>query len=188
MQSRVPADRRLLEIPLATESNRPCDGTKADQLGMEWYPPFKEVTPMPDSPRLTFRPATFTSAFGRAIGGALGAAIATAVALAAFVVITILSWDAVAGLQGVGLCGALGAAAGVALSGPGSRLARVLGGGIGGIVAGYFALASGEMFPPATMQWALGGAAVAASFALPVAILVGGIIGGTRSRAEDDGR
>ena len=41
---------------------------------------------MPDSPRLTFRRATFPSAFGRAVGGPLEGAVATAVALVAFVV------------------------------------------------------------------------------------------------------
>jgi hypothetical protein len=34
----------------------------------------------------------------------------------------------------------------------GSRLARVLGGGIGGIVVRYLAVASGELLPPGTMQ------------------------------------
>ena len=132
---------------------------------------------MEDSPRLTSRPATLRSASGRAARGALGAAIATAVALAAFVVIGVISWGAVAGLQGVGICGALGVAAGAALGRPGPRAARIIGGGIGGVVAGYFALASGEMLPPGTMQWALGGGAYAALFALPVAALMGGFVG-----------
>jgi hypothetical protein len=80
-------------------------------------------------------------------------------------------------LQGILICGALGAAVGAAMSGPGTRLARVLGGGIGGIVAGDFALASGEVMPPGTIRWAPGGAAYAAVFALPAAALVGGMIG-----------
>ena len=70
-----------------------------------------------------------------------------------------------AGLQRILICGAPGAAAGAAMSGPGTRLARVVGGGIGGIVAGSFALASGEVMPPGTILWALGGAAYAAVFA-----------------------
>jgi hypothetical protein len=102
---------------------------------------------------------------------------ATAIGLAVYVVIGALSWAAVRGLHGIGLCGALGAAAGAALSGPGSRLARFLGGGIGGAVAGYFTLASGEVFPPGSMQWALSGGAYGALFGLPVAALVGGLIG-----------
>ena len=81
------------------------------------------------------------------------------------------------GLQGVCICGALGAAAGAALGRLGPRAARVIGGGIGGGGAGYFALASGEMLPPGTLQWALGGGGYGALFALPVALLVGGLIG-----------
>jgi hypothetical protein len=81
------------------------------------------------------------------------------------------------GLQGVCICGALGAAAGAALSRLAPRAARIIGGGIGGVIAGYFALASGEILPPGTLQWALGGGGYAALFALPVATLVGGIVG-----------
>ena len=64
--------------------------------------------------------------------------LATAVALAALVVIGVISWDAVAGFQGVCICGALGVAAGAALGRPESRAARIIGGGIGGVVAGVF--------------------------------------------------
>jgi hypothetical protein len=102
---------------------------------------------------------------GRAARGALGAAPATALAPAASVAIGSVARHAVAGLQGILICGAPGAAAGAAMSGPGTRLARVLGGGIGGIVAGYFALASGEVMPPGTILSALGGAAHVAVFA-----------------------
>jgi hypothetical protein len=79
--------------------------------------------------------------------------IATAIGLAAYVVIGALSLAAARGL------------------------ARVLGGGIGGVVAGYFTVASGEVFPPGTMQWAVSGGAYGALFGLPVAALVGGLIG-----------
>jgi hypothetical protein len=112
-------------------------------------------------------------------------------------VIGIISWDAVRGLQGVCICGALGAAAGAALGGLGPRAARIIGGGTGGVIADYFALASGEMLPPGTLQWALGGGGCAALFALPVAMLVGGIIGsldaasrpaGTGNGTEDEPR
>jgi hypothetical protein len=132
---------------------------------------------MNSSPRLTSRPARLKSASGSAARSALGAVIATAVGLAAFVVIRILSWDTVTGFQGIGICGALGAAAGVVWGGPGSWPARVLGGGIGGIVAGYFALAFGEVMAPGSLQWALSGAAYAALFALPMATLVGSMTG-----------
>jgi hypothetical protein len=71
----------------------------------------------------------------------MGAVIATAVALPAFVAIGVISWDAVAGLQGVCICGALGTAAGAALGSLGLRAPRIIGGGIS---ASYFALASGE--------------------------------------------
>ncbi len=55
--------------------------------------------------------------------------------------------------------------------------ARIIGSGIGRVVAGYFALASVEMIPPGTMQWALGGVGYAALFSFPAAVLVGGPIG-----------
>jgi hypothetical protein len=167
--------------------NRPRDGTADGRIRMKRYPPIEEMAPMENSQRLASRRAPFPSAFGRATRGALGAAIATAVALAAFVAIGVISWDAARGFQGVGICGALGAAAGAALSGPGSRLARVLGGGIGGVVAGYFALASGEVFPPGTLKWALGGAAYAALFSLLVATIMGGIMGSLNPRSRSSG-
>jgi hypothetical protein len=128
---------------------------------------------MESTARLTSRTAGFRFTLGRVARGAIGAVIATAVALAALVVIGVISWDAVARFQGVCICGALGVAAGAVLGRPESRAARVIGGGIGGVVAGYFALASGEMLPPGTMEWALGGGLYAALFALPMAALVG---------------
>ena len=103
--------------------------------------------------------------------------IATAVALAALIVIGVISWDAVAGVQGVCICGVLGAVAGAALGRIGPRAARNVGGGIGGVVASYFALATEEVLPPGTLRWALGGDGYAATFAFPVAALVGGLIG-----------
>ena len=118
-----------------------------------------------ESKTMTSRGPGLRARAGRAASGALGAAPATAVALAAFGAIGSVAWHAGAGLQGILICGALGGAVGAAMSGPGTRLARVLGGGIGGIVAGYFALASGEVMPPGTIRWAPGGAAYAAVFA-----------------------
>jgi hypothetical protein len=126
---------------------------------------------------LTSRAAGLRTTAGQAASGALGAAIATAVALAAFVAIGVISWDAVRGFQGAGICGAQRAADASPLGRLGPRAARLIGGGIGGVVAGYFALASGEILSPGTLQWALGGGGYAALFALPVALLVGGIIG-----------
>jgi hypothetical protein len=122
------------------------------------------------------QPAKNSSASGLAVASALGAMIATVIALAAFVVLGIISLG-VFGLQGVGICGAFGAAAGAALRGPGSTLARVLGGGIGGVIGGYFAVAAGEQFVPGTTQWAYVGFTFATLFAIPVAALVGGLIG-----------
>src|SRR5262245_10421585 len=132
---------------------------------------------MNESTGLRSQPPRIPSAPGWVARSALGTMIATALRLAAYVVIGVLSLAAARGLQGIGICGALGAAAGAALSGPGSRLARILGGGIGGVVAGYFTVASGEVFPPGTIQWALSGGAYGALFGLPVAALVGGLIG-----------
>jgi hypothetical protein len=132
---------------------------------------------MESTTRLTSRTAGFRFTTGGVARGAHGAVIATAVALAAFVVIGVISWDAVCGLQGVCICGAVGVAAGAVLGRPESRAARIIGGGIGGVVAAWFALASGEMFPPGTLQWALSGGVYAALFAIPVAALAGGLIG-----------
>ena len=132
---------------------------------------------MNESARPTSQPARIPSVPGWTARSALGTMIATAIGLAAYVVIGVLSLAAARGLQGICICSALGAAAGAALRGPGSRLARVLGGGIGGVVAGYFTVASGEVFPPGTMQWALSGGAYGALFGLPAAALVGGLIG-----------
>jgi hypothetical protein len=103
--------------------------------------------------------------------------LATSIALTAFVTIGFISWAAVRGLQGVIICGALGAAAGAVLSGPGSRLARVLGGAIAGAIAGFIALASAELTPPGTIRWAICAGGYAALFALPAAALLGGLIG-----------
>jgi hypothetical protein len=99
------------------------------------------------------------------------------IALAVVVVIGAISWAVVRGYPGVVICGVLGAAAGAVLKGPGARLARVLGGGIGGAMAGDFAVAAAEVFPPETAQWALAGAAYGALFGMPLAALVGGLIG-----------
>jgi hypothetical protein len=122
--------------------------------------------------------------------------IATLVALVVFVVIGAISWNVVMGYQGVGICDVLGAVVGATLRGRGSRMARVLGGGLGGAVAGYFAVAAGEVLPPGTAQWALAGAAYGALFGLPLAALVGGLVGllgavgwsSKTSRITDGGR
>ncbi len=102
---------------------------------------------------------------GSVARGALGAAIATAVVLVAIVAIGVLFWETVAGFQRVCICGELGVTAGAALDRPESMAARNIGGGTGGVVAGYFALAAGEVLPPGTMQWALGEGLYAALFA-----------------------
>jgi hypothetical protein len=125
---------------------------------------------------LRSRSAKISSASGRAIRNALGATIATAIALAALGAIGII-FPAFIGLQGIAICGALGAATGAALRGPGSWLARVVGGGIGGVIGGYFAVAAGEQFLPGTMQWAYAAVTYPALFAAPMAALVGGLIG-----------
>jgi hypothetical protein len=132
---------------------------------------------MSESPERTSQPARISSTTRWMARSAYGAMIATLVALAVFVAIGTISWAAVRGYQGVGICVALGAVAGATLRGPGSRLARVLGGGIGGVLAGFAALSMGEMIAPGTAQWALAGAAYGALFGLPLAALVGGLIG-----------
>src|SRR3954469_9019354 len=132
---------------------------------------------MNESPGLTSQPAKFPSAMAWAARGAQGAILATSGALVVFVVIGLISWTAIAGYHAVAISGALGAAAGALLRGPGSRSARVLGGGMGGGLAGLAALSMGEMFPPATMQLALGGTGYGALLGLPVAALVGGFVG-----------
>jgi hypothetical protein len=144
---------------------------------------------MNTSTEVPSQPARILSAPGWATRSALGTMLATSIALAAFVAIGLISWAAVRGLQGVVICGALGATAGTALRGPGSRLARVLGGAIGGAIGGFFALASAELIPPGTIQWALGGGGYAALYALPAAAFFGGLIGllrRPRIRGDDE--
>jgi hypothetical protein len=115
--------------------------------------------PMHESPELPAHPGRIPSVSTWVAHGAYGAMIATSVALVVFVVIGNFSWATVRGYQGIGICGALAAVVGIAPRAAGSRLARVLGGGIGGAVAGYFAVAAGELFPPRTVQWVIAGAA-----------------------------
>jgi hypothetical protein len=132
---------------------------------------------MNESTRPTSRPARVPSAAGQTAASALGALIAAALAIVTLVVIGLLSWAGVRGLQGVGISGTVGAVVGAVLLGPGTRSARVLGGGTGGVVGAYFALASAELLRAGTAEWAYYGGAYAALFALPAAALVGGLVG-----------
>ncbi len=131
---------------------------------------------MNDSTGLTSRPARIPSAAGWAIRSALGAMIATSVALAALLVAAILI-PSILTDNPPAVCGVLGALLGAGLKGPGSKLARVIGGAVGGVVAAWFAFSAGEMVPPLTLQWVYVGGAFAALFALPAAAAVGGLIG-----------
>jgi hypothetical protein len=109
--------------------------------------------------------------------GAGGAMIATSAALAVLVLAGMVFPSAVFGPSGVGLCGALGAVVGSVAGRREPKLAWVLGGGIGGVVAGWFAISAAELFPPGTWQWADSGGALAILFSLPVAAVVGGLVG-----------
>jgi hypothetical protein len=132
---------------------------------------------MNDRPGPKIQPASAPSAVWSATRSAIGAMLATAFALGYIVLAGMLFWSAIRGFLGVAICGALGAAMGACLRRPGSRLARVVGGGVGGTVAGLFAIAAAEMFPPATIKWACAGGASGALFGLPVAAIVGGLVG-----------
>jgi hypothetical protein len=106
-----------------------------------------------------------------------GPVIATSVALTLYVAVGLISWTAVRGYEGISFCAAMGVAAGFVRRGPGPRSARVFGGAMGAAIAGYAALATGEMFPPATMEWALAGTVYGALFGLPMAALIGSLVG-----------
>jgi hypothetical protein len=106
----------------------------------------------------------------------LGATLATLLGLVAYVVIGMIARPLAVGVQGIGLCAALGAAAGAALQGLGSRKPRIACGFLGGLVGGYFTVFSGEAYPPGTIDWAVKGGAIGAAFALPVVLVMAVLI------------
>jgi hypothetical protein len=95
--------------------------------------------------------------------------IATMVALLVLVVIGTIAWPVARGIPGIGIAGLIGAATGPFLPSQTSGPARVSGGLLGGLVAGFFAIASGELHTPGTIDWALSGGALGAAFGLPLA-------------------
>jgi hypothetical protein len=109
---------------------------------------------------------------------------ATSMAICAVAIMGLFAWPVLAGIPGIALAVAVGAAAGAAFPRPAPRIARVVTGGLGGLVAGYFALASAEVVTPGTLAWALAASGYAALFALPVAAIVGGVTGLVASRTD----
>jgi hypothetical protein len=143
-----------------------------------------EELPMNHFPTLTSEPLRRSSASGRAIRTALGAIIATCIALAVLLLVGIVMPGIAFELPGVGLCGLIGALTGALPGLPGRTVGRIVGGAVGGLVAGWFAIAAGEMATPGTLAWAYSGGALALLFALPVACIVGGVIGILSPRSE----
>jgi hypothetical protein len=126
---------------------------------------------MNESTSTTSQPARRPSRAWRACQSALGAVLATTVAIVTLVIVGVISWPVARGIQGIGISAAAGAAVGWVLRGPGSRAARLNGGLAGGVVAGYFLVASSEIFPPGTREWAYKGGANGALFSLPIAAI-----------------
>jgi len=102
--------------------------------------------------------------------------LASLLALGTYVVIGMIVRPLAVGVQGIALCAALGAGAGAGLRGLGSQGARVVSGFLGGLIGGYFTVASGEAFPPGTIDWALKGGGLGAAFGLPIAVIVAVLI------------
>jgi len=117
-----------------------------------------------------------TSRSAQVVRGVLGGTLATLLALVAYVVIGMTAGPLVVGLPGLGVCAALGAAAGVGLRGLGSRGARITNGFLGGLVGSYFIQASVEAYPWGTLGWAIKGGALGAAFSLPVAFVTAALI------------
>ena len=111
----------------------------------------------------------------QAVRGVLGGTFATLLAMVTYVVIGMIAGPIAVGLAGLGVCAALGAAAGVGLRGLGSRGARTTSGFFGVHVGSYFIQASVESYPWGTLDWAIKGGARGAAFSLPVAFVTAAV-------------
>jgi hypothetical protein len=128
---------------------------------------------MGDSSNLTCHRPTFRTTAYLAARSALGAVLATSIGLITVLIAGVLWWSTIRGFPGVEIAAAVAGLAGAVLRAPGYRFARVLGGLVGGTVAGYFAVAAAEIAAPGSVSWALTGGGYAALFGLPAAFLAG---------------
>jgi hypothetical protein len=76
------------------------------------------------------------------------AVAATLVAIVMVVLVGMASWGAVVGTRGLWIGAMVGAAAGLALRRRGHWLPRLIGGFLGGMIGGYFAVAAAEQALP----------------------------------------
>lgn len=104
------------------------------------------------------------------------AVAATLVAIVMVVLVGMASWGAVVGTRGLWIGAMVGAAAGLALRRRGHWLPRLIGGFLGGMIGGYFAVAAAEQALPGSYAWATRGGLLGAAFGVPVAILFAAVV------------
>jgi hypothetical protein len=140
---------------------------------------------MPTFP--TKPPVPEPSMLGPITRGTIGAVIAATAGIAAVVIVGMLAWDAVSGLNGVIIAAVVGALLGGVLRGFGDWPVRSLAGGLGAAVGGFFAVCAAEQSPPGSAAWAVYGGLLGAVFGVPVAaitgVTVGAIVAVVRPRA-----
>jgi hypothetical protein len=117
------------------------------------------------------------SMFGRITRCAMGAVIGALAGLAAVVIMGMVAWGAVRGFSGAIIAAIVGALLGGVLRGFGDWPARALGGGVGGAVGGFFAVAAAEQSPPGSAEWAFQGGLLGAVFGVPIAAVAGVAVG-----------
>lgn len=105
------------------------------------------------------------------------AVAATVVAIVVVVLAGMASWGAVVGTRGSWIGALVGAVMGLALRRRGHWLPRLIGGFLGGMIGGYFAVAAAEQAVPGSYAWAIRGGLLAALFGVPVAMLFASIVG-----------
>lgn len=105
------------------------------------------------------------------------AVAATLVAIVAVVLVGMASWGAVVGTRGSWIGALIGAALGLAMRRRGHWLPRLIGGFLGGMIGGYFAVAAAEQAVPGSYAWAIRGGLLGAVFGVPVAMLFAAVVG-----------
>src|SRR5947209_875337 len=125
----------------------------------------------------TTPPTRETSMLRRVTCGTIGAVIAAVAGLAAVVILGMLAWGTVVGPNGAIIASVVAALLGAALRGFGNWPVRSLAGGVGGAIAGFFAVAAAEQSAPASVEWAVRGGLVGAAFGVAIAAVTGVAVG-----------
>jgi hypothetical protein len=145
---------------------------------------------MTETQHKTPLPIREASMLGRIARGVIGAVIAALAGLAGVVVVVMLAWGAVHE-SSLLIAPIVGVLLGAILHRLGDWPARVLGGGVGGAVAGFFAISAGEAYPPGSAAWAGTGSILGAFVGIPVAaviaVMAGLVVGLVRRRTSRGG-